>query len=139
MELRIVVQRDPCDSRCHPKVEHRSATISSLRRRHSFLGTPPPGVIATVTVRRDELGRRVMGITLPRGVREALHVDEGDDIAFVVEGGQVTMQGLKSIPADQAWFWRDDWQAGERETSGQLARGEGAVFEDGAAFLDSLA
>jgi AbrB family looped-hinge helix DNA binding protein len=78
-------------------------------------------------------------ITLPREVREALHVDEGDDIAFVVEGGHVTMRGLKSIPADQAWFWSDDWQAGEREASGQLARAEGSVFEDGPAFLDSLA
>lgn len=77
-------------------------------------------------------------ITLPREVREALHVDEGDDVAFVVEAGQVTMRGLKSIPSEQAWFWSDRWQAGEREASEQLAAGEGAVFDDGEAFLDSL-
>lgn len=32
-----------------------------------------------------------------REVREALHVEEGDDVAFVVELGQVTTRGLKSI------------------------------------------
>jgi len=77
-------------------------------------------------------------ITLPREVREALHVNEGDDVAFVIEGGQVTMRGLKSIPSEQAWFWSDRWQAGEREASEQLAAGEGVVFDDGEAFLDSL-
>ncbi len=77
-------------------------------------------------------------ITLPREVREALHVEEGDDVAFVVEAGQVTMRGLKSIPAEQAWFWTDAWQAGEREASEQVAAGEGATFDDGDSFLDSL-
>jgi len=77
-------------------------------------------------------------ITLPREVREALHVNEGDDVAFVVEGGQVTMRGLKSIPSEQAWFWSNRWQAGEREASEQLAAGEGTVFDDAEAFLDSL-
>lgn len=78
-------------------------------------------------------------ITLPREVREALHVEEGDDVAFVVdEAGQVTMRGLKSIPAEQAWFWTDAWQAGEREASEQVARGEGTLFGTGDAFLESL-
>ncbi len=77
-------------------------------------------------------------ITLPREVRQALHVEEGDDIAFVVQAGQVTMSGLKSIPAEQAWFWTDEWQAGEREASDQLSAGEGTVFDDADAFIDSL-
>jgi bifunctional DNA-binding transcriptional regulator/antitoxin component of YhaV-PrlF toxin-antitoxin module len=75
---------------------------------------------------------------LPREVRKALHIDEGDDVAFVVEDDQVTMRGVKSIPAAQAWFWTDEWQAGEREASAQLAAGEGAVFDDADTFLDSL-
>ena len=57
---------------------------------------------------------------------------------FVVEAGQVTMLGLKSIPAEQSWFWTEPWQAGEREASEQVAAGEGTVFDDGNAFLDSL-
>ena len=77
-------------------------------------------------------------ITLPREIREALHVEEGDDVAFVVEAGQVTMRGMKSIPAEQSWFWTEAWQAGEREASEQVVAGEGTVFESGKAFLDSL-
>ena len=77
-------------------------------------------------------------ITLPREIREALHVEEGDDVAFVVEAGQVTMRGMKSIPAEQAWFWTEAWQAGEREASEQVVAGEGTVFENGNSFLDSF-
>lgn len=77
-------------------------------------------------------------ITLPREVRQALHVEEGDDVAFIVEAGQVTMHGLKSIPTEQSWFWTDAWQAGEREASEQVAEGEGTVFDNGDAFVSSL-
>jgi hypothetical protein len=48
------------------------------------------------------------------------------------------MRGLKSIPAEQAWFWTKAWQAGEREASDQIAAGEGTVFDNGDSFLDSL-
>jgi AbrB family looped-hinge helix DNA binding protein len=78
-------------------------------------------------------------ITLPSEVRKALHVEEGDDVAFIInDDGTVILTGLKSIPADQAWFWTDDWQAGEREASQQLARGEGTVYESAVDFLESL-
>jgi len=52
-------------------------------------------------------------------------------VAFVVEAGQVTMRGLKSIPAEQSWFWTNAWQTGEREASDQIAAGEGTVFDNG--------
>ncbi len=83
--------------------------------------------------------RRKGQITLPREVREALHVREGDDVAFTItDEGTVVLTGLKSIPADQAWFWTEEWQAGEREASEQAARGEGAVYDRGEDFLRSL-
>jgi hypothetical protein len=34
------------------------------------------------------------------------------------------MRGLTMIPADQAWFWTPEWQAGEREASEEIGRGE---------------
>lgn len=77
-------------------------------------------------------------ITLPREVRDALHLREGDDVAFVVDAGHVTMRGLRSVPTEQAWFWTQPWQDGEKQASQQLAAGQGAVFEDADAFLDSL-
>lgn len=77
-------------------------------------------------------------LTLPQEVRDALRITEGDDIEFVVTEDGVLMRGLKSVPADQAWFWTQEWQAGEREATRQAAAGEGTVFPDGDAFLDSL-
>ena len=77
-------------------------------------------------------------ITLPQEVRDALHIAEGDDVEFVVTDDGVLLRGLKSIPAEQAWFWTVEWQAGEREASQQSADSEGTVFADGQSFLDSL-
>lgn len=78
-------------------------------------------------------------ITLPQEIREALRIDEGDDVAFTVtEEGTVVLTGLKSIPADQTWFWNEEWQSGEREASRQAAKGEGTVYDSAGDFLDSL-
>ncbi len=62
----------------------------------------------------------VRGEVLPREVRAALHVSEGDEVAFVDTG-----RGIVVCPADQAWYWTSDWQEGEREADEQIARGEG--------------
>jgi AbrB family looped-hinge helix DNA binding protein len=78
-------------------------------------------------------------ITLPAEVREALHVEDGDEIEFeVTEDGQVLMRGLKMIPADQAWFWTSEWQAGEREASVQAGRGIVTTYQNSDDFLRSF-
>jgi antitoxin PrlF len=77
-------------------------------------------------------------VSLPAEIRAALHVAEGDDVEFSVdEGGQVTIDGLKVVPADQAWFWTDEWQRGEREASQAIAAGRLETYASGADFLDS--
>lgn len=64
-------------------------------------------------------------LTLPAEVRAALRVGEGDEVEFTRhDDGTVTVRGLKTIPADQAWFWTADWQAGEREADEQIAAGD---------------
>jgi AbrB family looped-hinge helix DNA binding protein len=78
-------------------------------------------------------------LTLPAEVRNALHVEEGDEIEFeVIDDGQVVMRGLKMIPADQAWFWTPEWQAGEREASQQIARGLVETYQNSDDFLRSF-
>ncbi len=64
-------------------------------------------------------------LTLPAEVREALHVAEGDEVEFTRhDDGTVTVRGLKTIPAGQAWFWSPQWQAGEREADREIAVGD---------------
>lgn len=78
-------------------------------------------------------------ITLPAEVRKALHVHEGDGVEFIIEeDGRVRLEGTTSIPADQRWFWTEEWQAGEREASEQIARGRGVVYQSDEEFLASF-
>ena len=34
-----------------------------------------------------------------------------------------------SIPESQAYYWEQEWQAGEQETLGELAAGKGVTFQ----------
>ncbi len=78
-------------------------------------------------------------LTLPPEIRDALRVKEGDEIEFAIgEGGEVTVRGFISIPADQAWFFTPEWQAGEREADEEIARGDVLHFESGDAFVAAL-
>lgn len=78
-------------------------------------------------------------VTLPARVRSALNVGTGDTIEFeVVASGEVVIRGLKMIPADQAWFWSESWQRGEREASEDVAAGRVETFKDTESFLDAL-
>ena len=43
-------------------------------------------------------------LTLPEEIRHALHVREGDDLEFAVQGdGTVTVRGFVAVPSDQVW------------------------------------
>ena len=41
-------------------------------------------------------------------------------------------------PGAQAWFWTDQWQAGEREVDAELLAGKGTVFPGDDDFLSVL-
>lgn len=78
-------------------------------------------------------------ITLPAEVRHALKIRSGDEIEFTItEDGTVTVRGFTSIPADQAWFYTLDWQAGEHEADEQITAGEGDLYTTAEEFLASL-
>lgn len=77
-------------------------------------------------------------LTLPPDVRAALGINEGDTVEFEVQEGVVTLHGLKMIPAEQAWFWTDSWQRGEREASEDIASGRTTVYKTADEFLTSL-
>lgn len=48
------------------------------------------------------------------------------------------LQPPEVIPEDQAWFWSDTWQAGERAVEEDLERGEYATFDSIDALLADL-
>ena len=77
-------------------------------------------------------------ITLPDGVRKAARLAEGDYLEVSFEGGAIVMRPKKLIDADQAWFWNEEWQRGEREASEDIARGRTRRSDSGDDFLESL-
>lgn len=48
------------------------------------------------------------------------------------------MRPKKLIDADQAWFWAEDWQRGEREASDDIASGRTRTSVSADEFLESL-
>ncbi|MET7369331.1 AbrB/MazE/SpoVT family DNA-binding domain-containing protein [Streptomyces sp. NPDC005566] len=70
-------------------------------------------------------------VTLPKAIRAALGVEQGDELEFeITSAGEVTVHGLTKIRSDQAWFWTPEWQEGERRTSEDIAAGRTTVHED---------
>lgn len=77
-------------------------------------------------------------ITLPDDIRRAAKLSEGDYVEVSVSAGTIFMRPKKLIDAEQAWFWTDEWQAGEREASADIAAGRTRRFESGDDFLKTL-
>ena len=64
-------------------------------------------------------------IALPPDLRRRMHLDQPDAQVRLIEreDGRVELVPVVAIPADQAWFWTDRWQAMEREADADIAAG----------------
>lgn len=72
--------------------------------------------IATISVR----GRGQ--ITIPKRLRERLHIAEGDLLEIEVSSEGILLRPPKKDP-DQAWFWTKEWQEKEREADEAIQAG----------------
>lgn len=77
-------------------------------------------------------------VTIPRSIREAAHLADGDPLDVVLTDDGILLRPKKAVDATQAWFWTREWQAGEREASEDIAAGWTEVFVDDESFLASL-
>lgn len=79
-------------------------------------------------------------IALPADLRRRLHLDEpGAQVRIIErEDGSIELQPMLPIPADQAWFWAERWQAMEREADEDIAAGRVSHAMDVEEFLDLL-
>lgn len=81
-------------------------------------------------------------VALPADLRRRLHLDQADAQIKLIEreDGRIELVPVVAVPADQAWFWTDRWQAMERDADADIAAGRVAVV-DGAdelvAYLDT--
>lgn len=64
-------------------------------------------------------------VALPASLRRRLNLDRPDAQIKLIEhdDGRIELMPMVAIPADQAWFWSDRWQAMEREAEADIAAG----------------
>jgi AbrB family looped-hinge helix DNA binding protein len=77
-------------------------------------------------------------LTLPEEIRRAARLQEGDYLEVSTRGGEIIMRPKKLVDAEQAWFWSDSWQAGEREASEDIAAGRTTRSANAGELLKSL-
>ena len=62
-------------------------------------------------------------ISIPKAIRDALRLEEGDLIEVQERDGEIVLSPKKLVDADQAWFWSPEWQAGERDAEDDVRAG----------------
>jgi antitoxin PrlF len=77
-------------------------------------------------------------LTLPDEIRSAAHLEEGDLLDAEITADGILLRPQKVIDAAQAWFWKTEWQAGEREADADLAAGRIETFDSDDAFVRAL-
>lgn len=80
-------------------------------------------------------------IALPADFRRRLHLDQDNAQVRLIEreNGVIELIPVVSVPADQAWFWSERWQAMEREADADVAAGRTTVVDGLDGLRDILA
>ena len=79
-------------------------------------------------------------VAIPTAVRKRLHLDQpGAQVEMTErEDGVLELRPTIPVPASEAWFWEERWQAGERQVDAHVAAGEVTRYETAEEFLASL-
>ena len=62
-------------------------------------------------------------ITIAKDIFEALDLKVGDFLNARLEDGTIVLGPQKLSPKDQAWFWTEEWQKGEKEADEDIKAG----------------
>ncbi len=74
--------------------------------------------------------RRKAQLTIPQSVRQKLGIEEGDFLDVQVRSGEIVLKVKKLIDKEQAWFWTDRWQQGEKKAEEDIRAGRVHLFPD---------
>lgn len=76
-------------------------------------------------------------VALPPALRRRYRLDEpGAQVEITErEDGVLELRPVVAVPASEAWFWTERWQAGEREVDAHIATGEVTEHASGEDFL----
>lgn len=73
--------------------------------------------------------RKNAQITLPAGIRKALHLEDSDLLDCEISDGRIVLTPKKLIDKRDAWFWSPEWQKAEAEAQKDIDSGNVEEFE----------
>src|SRR4030042_162651 len=82
--------------------------------------------------------RKKAQLTLPQSVREKLDIEEGDFMDVQVRNGEIVLRVKKLVDKEQAWFWTERWQRGEKEAEEDIRAGRVEHFDNAEQAIASL-
>jgi hypothetical protein len=65
-------------------------------------------------------------------------LEEGDVFEMEVIDDGILLRPVKERDPDQWWFWKPEWQTGERRASADIKAGRTVRYESDAEFLAAL-
>lgn len=72
-------------------------------------------------------------VTLPKEIRNRTNMQPGDFVEIELnEEGRIVLTPKKLVDADQAYFWTEEWQKGEREADADIKAGRVKHFKSAA-------
>ncbi|MEX1171160.1 MAG: AbrB family transcriptional regulator [Chloroflexota bacterium] len=79
-------------------------------------------------------------VALPADLRRRHHLDGPDAQVKLIEhpDGRIELVPVVAVPADQAWFWQERWQAMEREADADIEAGRVTVVDGLDGLMDLL-
>jgi antitoxin MazE len=76
-------------------------------------------------------------ITIPSEIIKKLNLKQGDTLEVEVEGDQIVLRPVVTIPKDQAYFWAKEWQSEEIQVQSDIendqiksAKSKDELFKD---------
>jgi antitoxin MazE len=63
-------------------------------------------------------------ITLPTALRKTLRIAEGDYLEVEKKDNELVLKPVKMVHPDQAYFYSEEWQEGERKADEDIRKGE---------------
>lgn len=84
------------------------------------------------SLKKERITLRKRGqLTIPKQITDLLNLHEGDSLELRLEDdGRMTLIPMIEIPADQAWFWTEEWQKGEKEADEDIRLGNVKSFDN---------
>ena len=70
-------------------------------------------------------------VALPADLRRRLHLDDPNAQVQLIEheDGRLELRPVVTVPAEQAWFWTERWQAMERAADEDIAADRVTIVE----------